>query len=103
MKNVPHVDVLTLLSIDAWKDPDGGWFWNDMLKLEEDIWVPEDSSLHTSNRSLLKYFRENLGVLNDYSKGRVAIDRNDDIMDGVLWVVCSKNTGQPIFALSSIH
>jgi len=93
----------TLLQIDAIKDECGGWDWNNLSKLESGIMITDDSELLTSSRKLLKYFRDNLQVLSEYSKGRVSIDWNNDIMDGVLITVCNKNTGEPIFALSSIH
>lgn len=92
-----------LISIDAWKEPEGGWFWNDLNKIEEGIYIAEDSKVLNSSRSAIKYFRENLGVLNDNSKGKVSIDFNNDIMDGVLLVVSARGTGEPLFALSSVH
>jgi len=92
-----------LLSIDAWRDPEGGWCWNDSHTIEEGIVIAEDSELLTSSRKLLKYFRDNLCVLSDKSKGRVFVDFNNDIMDGVLIVVHHKGTGAPMFALSSVH
>lgn len=92
----------TLISIDAWRDEDG-WFWNDLHKMEEGIMITEDSDLLTSSRKLLKYFRDNLCVLNENSKGKVTVDFNNDIMDGVLLTIHHKGTGEPLFALSSIH
>lgn len=92
----------TLLQIDAWKDCDG-WQWNNLFKLESGIMISEDSDLLKSSRKLLKYFRDNLGVLSEYSKGRVTIDWGHDIMGDVMITVCNKNTGEPLFALSSVH
>ena len=92
-----------LLSIDAWRDPEGGWDWNNISTIEEGIFIAEDSELLTSSRKLLKYFRDNLCVLSDKSKGRVFVDFGHDIMDGVLVVVHHKGTGEPLFALSSVH
>lgn len=92
----------TLLQVDALKD-DGGWYWNNLFKLESGIMISEDSDLLNSSRKLLKYFRDNLGVLSEYSKGRVCIDWGHDIADGVMITVCNKNTGEPLFAISSIH
>ena len=92
-----------LLSIDAWRDPEGGWDWNDMHTIEEGICIAEDSDLLSSSRKLLKYFRDNLCVLSDKSKGRVFVDFGNDVMDGVLVVVHHKGTGAPLFALSSVH
>jgi len=92
-----------LLSIDAWRDPEGGWCWNDISTIEEGIFIAEDSDLLSSSRKLLKYFRDNLCVLSDKSKGRVFVDFGHDLMDGVLVVVHHKGTGAPLFALSSVH
>ena len=92
-----------LLSIDAWRDPDGGWDWNNISTIEEGIFIAEDSELLSSSRKLLKYFRDNLCVLSDKSKGRVFVDFGHDLMDGVLVVVHHKGTGAPLFALSSVH
>lgn len=92
-----------LIQIDACRDIDGGWFWNNMFTIEEGICISDDSDLLKSSRKLLKYFRDNLGVLSEYSKGRVSIEWNNDLMDGLLLVVCNKNTGEPLFALSSVH
>jgi hypothetical protein len=87
-----------LISIDAWRD-ENGWFWNDLHCMESGIFIAEDSELLTSSRKLLKYFRDNLQVLNNNSKGKVYIDFNNDIMDGVLLVVHHKGTGEPLFAI----
>ena len=92
-----------LLSIEAWRDPEGGWCWNNISTIEEGIFIAEDSDLLTSSRKLLKYFRDNLCVLSDKSKGRVFVDFGHDLMDGVLLVVHHKGTGEPLFALSSVH
>ena len=91
-----------LLSIDAWRDG-GGWYWNDMHTIEEGICIAEGSDLLSSSRKLLKYFRDNLCVLSDKSKGKVFVDFGYDLMDGVLVVVHHKGTGAPLFALSSVH
>jgi len=92
-----------LLSIDAWRSPEGGWDWNGIHSIEEGIFIAEDCALLTSSRKLLKYFRDNLCVLSDKSKGKVFVDFNGDIVGGVLLAVHSKATGEPLFALSSIH
>jgi hypothetical protein len=92
-----------LLSIEAWRDPEGGWDWNNISTIEGGIYIAEDSELLSSSRKLLKYFRDNLCVLSDKSKGRVFVDFGHDLMDGVLLVVHHKGTGEPLFALSSVH
>ena len=78
-----------LLSIDAWRY-ENGWSWNNWYTLEENIFIPEG----LGNRELIRFFRENLNVLSDYSKGRVEIDD-----DGYNIVVCNRNTHEPLFAL----
>lgn len=78
-----------LLSVDAWRDPDG-WIWNNWYTLEEDIYIPEN----ISDRALIKLFRDNLQVINDNSKGKVAI-----YDDGYNINLIARNTGEPLFAL----
>lgn len=87
-----------LLSIDAWRDGEGHWVWNDFYLIEDGICFTEDSKMLNSNRLLLKYLRDNLAVLSDYSKGRVKVERDCDIIE-----IQEKNTGRPLFALSAIH
>ena len=91
-----------LMSIDAWRDG-YDWLWNDMHTIEDGIYIAEDSDLLTSPRKLLKYFRDNLGVLTDASKGKVWVDYNGDIMDGLMIGVIARGTNEPLFVLSSIH
>jgi len=81
-------NMYTLLSIDAWRDPDSGWTWNDVRLIEENIYI----SHPVSNRRLLNFMRSN-NWLNDYSKGRIAVkDTGYDIE------IQNKNTSEPIFA-----
>ena len=91
-----------LLSIDAWRD-ECGWYWNDFHTLESGIIIAHDSDIIKSPRKLLRYMRDNLGCLSEYSKGRVSVDFNHGMIDGVLITVHNKSTGEPLFALSSIH
>lgn len=91
-----------LLSIDAWRSPDGGWDWNNMHTLEEGIMIRQDSQVLSSPRSALAYMR-GAGWLNEYSKGRVRVDMGEDLVDGVCLVVEARSTGEPLFALTSIH
>lgn len=90
-----------LISIDAWRD-DCGWYWNDCHKMESGIIIAQDSKILTSPRAFLRYMRDTMECLSEYSKGRVGVEFNNDI-DGVFIVVNNKNTGEPLFALSSIH
>ena len=77
----------TLLSIDAWRYDDG-WTWNDIFRVEEDIYLSPD----VTPRRLFSFMRRN-GWLTDYSKGRVRLED-----DGYNLVICDRNTGKPIFA-----
>lgn len=87
-----------LLSIDAWRDGECHWVWNDFYLIEEGICFTDDSKVLKSSRELLKYLRDNLAVLSDYSKGKVRVVWDCDIIE-----IQEKNTGKPIFALSAIH
>lgn len=99
----PEFIKVNLVSIDAIRNDQNLWDWNDLAIIEEGIFIREDSKILTSSRMAIKYFRGYLGVLNDYSKGKVKVDLGQDICDGVLIEVQNKNTGEPLFALSSLH
>ena len=77
-----------LLSIDAWREPEGGWTWNNLFELEQDIYVPENAT----PRSIFKMLRN--GYLSEASKGRVALED-----DGYNLVIVDRGTYEPIFAL----
>lgn len=81
-------NMYTLLIIDAWRDPDGGWIWNNWFLMEEDIHIAPD----TSTRALLNMLRP--GYLSDSSKGRVCVED-----DGYNIVIMDRGTREPIFAL----
>ena len=91
----------TLLSIDAWRD-ECGWQWNDMFKVERDIYIAHDSRLLDNTRLMLAWMRQQ-GWLTEQSKGKLTIDWHNEMADGLLCEVLNKNTGEPILALSSIH
>lgn len=79
----------TLLSIDAWKDM-GGWQWNNMHLIEEDIFLSE--GIERKPRSLLAFIRRN-GWLTKESKGLLAvIDTGYDIE------IVNRKTYEPILA-----
>ena len=60
----------TIMSIDAWRDAEGGWYWNNSFKVGAiDRTIVENYTA----RKLLKYLREE-GFLSDKSKGIVAIE-----------------------------
>jgi len=77
-----------VLSIDAWRDGDHGWFWNQWFSagkfnLEEG----------ETNRSILRKMRDG-GWLADASKGKVAVE--DDQYN---LVIVAKGTREPLFAI----
>jgi len=77
----------TLLSIEAWRDPDG-WTWNNAFKVEADIYL--DPKL--SARALLRFMRAR-GWLTEGSKGRIRVeDTGYDIE------IQDKGTHEPLFA-----
>ena len=86
----------TLLSVDAWRDY-AGWHWNDCFAIENDIYI-EESEL--TSRKILKLLRSI--CLSEYSKGRVRVVE-DMSTDGYIFEIQNKNTGEPLFALSSVH
>jgi hypothetical protein len=79
-----------ILSIDAWRESDGGWTWNNLFNTGDKIAL-NDTRLTT--RKLLKLLRE-IGALTSYSTGTVAIED-----DGYNIVVVDKNTRQPLIAI----
>lgn len=80
-----------ILSIDAWRYPEG-WRWNNWFNVGS-IDSAEFESVANDNRKLLAYMRD-AGFLSDSSKGRVAVDD-----DGYNVVILSKSTRQPLFAI----
>jgi hypothetical protein len=86
-----------LLSIDAWRDPDGGWTWNNAYTLEEGI-VFHHSRL--TPRKILAALRR-WGYLTNESKGRCRVD--DAGTAGDLYEIQDRATGEPLLALSTIH
>jgi hypothetical protein len=78
----------TLISIDAWRDLEGGWYWNDLYKVEQDVYIPSDAT----NRTILKILRET--HLSDDSKGKLAIEHTGYDIE-----IQARGTREPIFAL----
>ena len=91
--------LLKILSIDAWRDGDGGWTWNNHYKVGE-ISL-EDFDKLTTNRRLLGYMRKH-DYLSGRSQGLVRVD-NPGCYDGVFIELQDRRTGEPLFAISSIH
>ena len=82
-----------LVSIDAWRDFDGGWTWNQWYNVEDSVSIHNDMT----TRQLLKFIRDR-GWLTDESKGRVRVDWGWDIIE-----IQDKNTGEPWLAFTTIH
>lgn len=87
------MDTLRILSIDAWREPEGGWRWNAWYyagTMRRDVF----EAVVDSPRKLFRWFRDE-GLLSDASKGRVACE--DD--DGYNVVIVNRATGEPLFAV----
>lgn len=78
-----------LRSIDAWRDPEGGWTWNNSFHIESGIFIGNE----VGTRGLLKYCREGLNILTNESKGRVRVYDDGDIIE-----IQARGTGEPLFA-----
>lgn len=79
-----------LRGIDAWRDEDGGWTWNDSWVIEDGIYILESE---LTPRKILRYLRQ-WGYLTESSKGRVQVVNDGDIIE-----ILDKNTGEPLLAL----
>jgi hypothetical protein len=90
------VGPLKLLSIDAWRDGEGGWNWNNFFLLEEGIFLPDPTP-----RKVLRFLR-NAGFLTDFSKGLLRVDFYPSY-DGTLIEIQHRHTFEPVLALSDIH
>lgn len=86
-----------LVSIDAWRDFDGGWMWNNWFTVEDGVYLGNDITA----RRLLKFMRQS-GWLTNASKGRVRIDWHNEMCDPFIEIL-DKNTGEPLLAFTTIH
>ena len=93
------MEVFKILSIDAWRDMDG-WTWNNHFKVGE-ITREDLEREGRTNRTLLAYLRRE-GYLSDRSKGRVRVC-DEHSYDGTFIEIQDRHTGEPLFAISSIH
>ena len=84
-----------VISVDAWREPEGGWTWNDSTQVEAGVVFRLD---RLTPRIIARKLRD-WGYLNDYSKGRVFVDMScDECIE-----IQDKGTGRPIYALSQLH
>lgn len=86
--NKSKVKTYRVLNIDAWRDDEGGWTWNQWFNAGT-----VSLNINATNRQILKAMRDQ-GYLSDYSKGRVAID--DDQYN---LVILNKSNLEPVFAI----
>jgi len=84
-------DGLPVLSVDAWRDPDGGWIHNETRDTGERM--PRGLHENGSPRAVLAWFR-GVGLLDPTrSPGRVAVET--DGADGL--EVVARGTREPLF------
>lgn len=81
--------MIPTVSIDAWRDADGGWTWNQRFKREP---VPA-AWLDLSKRELLRRLRD-AGCYSLPCPGLAAVED-----DGYNLVVTMRGTGEPVLAL----
>ena len=86
-----------LVSIDAWRDFDGGWTWNQWYNVEDGVYLGNDITA----RRLLKFMRQS-GWLTHASKGRVRIDWHNEMCEPFIEIL-DKNTGEPLLAFTTLH
>ena len=79
-----------LLGIDAYRDSENRWTWNDWFEIEGDIYL--DESILKSPRMLLEFCRRS-NWLNKQSKGQLTIQD-----DGYNVFICYRKTAEPILA-----
>lgn len=83
---------MKILSIDAWREPEGGWTWNAWFHAGA-MPVTEFAAIADSPRKLFRWFRD-AGLLLEGSKGRVACED-----DGYNVVIVNKSTREPLYAI----
>lgn len=86
------MDKINILSIDAWREPEGGWTWNAWHRVGA-MPVTEFEAIADSPRKLFRRLRD-AGMLSEGSKGRVACED-----DGYNVVIVNKSTREPLYAI----
>jgi hypothetical protein len=88
--STPVSQTVNVLHIDAWRNCDNGWNWNDSHKVGRiDVSVCDLPA-----RALLKVMRDE-GYLSAYSAGRVAVED-----DGYYVVIVQRSDNMPLFAIA---
>lgn len=91
IKNIEDTQPLPILSICGWNYGKCEWGWNAWTYLDA---TAPSICLEWSHRKILKYLRNDLQLLSERSKGKVAIED-----DGYNLVVINKNTHEPLYAI----
>lgn len=92
-----------VLSIDAWRTPDGGWAWNDSRRIDEWRLGPEEGDINPETRDVLYKPRALLKRLRDYchltarSIGTVGVEYFEG--DPTVIEVQDRSTREPLIAL----
>lgn len=80
---------VNILSIEAWRTPDG-WQWNNWFN----VGTIDTADIPEKPRAILRYMRE-AGYLTPASAGEVAIED-----DGYNVVIVAKGTREPLLAIA---
>lgn len=87
---------LDLVSIDAWRECEGGWIWNQSYLVESGIYL-ESSRL--TPRKIFAFLRR-AGFLTPESKGRVRLEEIPAFEP--IFEIQDRVTGEPLLALQGI-
>jgi len=87
-----------ILSIDAWRDSDNSWYWNNYFPIAELTHFDPD----ISSQKIAKTLRE-LGILSEHSKGKIRIEKDFNYMEGYVIEIQDRSTREPLIAISTIH
>lgn len=79
-----------LRSVDALREAEGGWYWNDSFVLERDIIMHEDE---ITSRKVFKFLRD-ADYLADQSKGRLTLVEDWPVLE-----IQRSSDGRPFLAL----
>ena len=84
---------IEIRSIDAWKNPEGGWDHNNSFVILREECKSILISSEITTRKLLQFLRE-MGVLSENSKGRVRIEDNWPYLE-----IQNKDTFEPLIQI----
>ena len=81
---------MKVLSIDAWREPEGGWTWNNWHHVG-DVTKEEFEACNDDPRKLLKLIR---GVVGNVGAGEVRIEDDQHNI-----VMVHRHSGEPMYAI----